>query len=303
MAERLYLQCSVDCEPLAEKSPACGGPVSWEVSAKAIRTFLELFESNGLLGALSFQPTPEAARAHADLFRDLKSRGFEIGMQPNVPGFRFPTYEHDLGCYDREMQRQIIGEAIEDFESALGFRPEIYTACCGSKSKETYALLMEYGFKVSRAPVSGRYWRDRPDRATIGMFPFPHWASEHHVIAGCEPLFVIPTTGDFTRIGRDRGTVDLRPEREPSEETRESYRCIVDLNIEVARLIEAPISDICIGTHNTERVHFDNLQFVLDHVREKAEEEGMELVPISCMGMRAAAEEMGGPGSHGGDAA
>ena len=184
----------------------------------------------------------------------------------------------------------------------MGFRPEIYTACCGSKSKDTYRLLMEYGFKVSRAPTAGRYYSDRPDRATIGMFPFPHWASAHHVVAGCEPLFVIPTTGDFTSIGRDRGTVDLRPEREPCEETWESYRYIVDMNLEVAGLIEAPITDICIGTHNPERVHFDNLQYVLDYIREKAEAEAMALVPISCLGMRAAAEAMGAPGDYGGEA-
>ena len=301
MPEKLYLNCGVDCEPLQEKSPMCGGPESWEVSEQTILRFVQLFTENDLLAGLSFHPTPEAAAAHPDLLSDLKGRGIEIGIQPNVPGFRFPTYDLDLGCYDRDAQRKILGEALEDFQDALGFLPEVYTACCGSKSRDTYPLLMELGFRVSRAPVAGRYLSDRPDRCTMGMFPYPHWASDHHVIAGCRPLYVVPMTGDITAIGRDRRPPDLRPEREPNDETRAGYRHIVDMNLEVMRLIDAPVKAIVIGTHNTGRVHFDNLQYVLDYVREKAASEGMELAPISALGLRAVAEAMGAPGGYGDD--
>ncbi len=291
MASKLYFQCGIDCEPLADKSPGCGGPASWEISEEVILRWVEIFKDNDLLGGLSFNATPEAAKAHADLFIDLKKQqGIPIEIQPNIPGFRFPTYKLDLGYYDQETQRKIIGEAVEDFQNALGFVPECYLPCCGSKNEHTYPLLVEFGFKVTSAPVAGRYFSDRPDRCTIGMFPFPHWASNHPIIGGCLPLYVVPGTGDFTAIGRDKWTVDLRPERSPTGETLMSYRHIVDMNIEVMKLVNAPVKAIVLGSHNAEYVHFENVQYVLEYLREKASSEEMELVPTSALGLREVAE-------------
>lgn len=289
---RLFLHCGVDCEPLSDRSPACGGPSSWEVSEKAIRRFVEIFTERGMLEGLAFNPTPEAGRAHSELFRELRRQGLEIGIQPNVPGFRFPKYKYDLGYYDLQTQRRIIGEALEDFESALGFRPLTYLPCCGSRNEHTNKLLIEYGFKVLRHATSGRYFSNRPDRCTIGMFPFPHWASEHHIVAGFLRLYVVPTTGDITSVGRDKAVPDLRPERPPTRETLRSYRYIINTHIEVMNLIKAPVKAIVIGTHNTEYVHFENLLYVLDYIEEKAKLEGMELVPASTLKMREVAESL-----------
>jgi hypothetical protein len=293
MNDKLYFSVDVDCEPLRDKSPKCGGPSSWEVSEKTIIKFLEIFEEKNLLAGLVFSPTPEAANAHYNLFKDLKKRGIEIGIQPNVPGFRFPTYKFDLGCYDKETQKRIIKEAIEDFEKALGFSPAFYVPCCGSRNKYTYSILYELGFKVVRAAGSGRYYSSYPDACTVGMFPFPHWASEqHHIIAGSLPLLVVPTTCDFTNLGRDRLVVDLRPERPPTLETLASYRYIIDMNIEVMNLIEAPIKSIVIGTHNTEYVHFENLEYVIDYAEQKTKHAGMEFVPTNMMGLRKMADSL-----------
>ena len=297
--ETLYFNCGVDCEPLADRSPACGGPASWDVSERAILTFVEIFEEFGLLRGLGFHSTPEAAKAHSDLLKDLhESRGIEIGLQPNVPGFRFPKYKLDLGYYDKAMQKQIITECLEDFEAALGLRPVVYTACCGSKSPDTYPVLIDLGFRVSKAPGSGRYLTDRPDRCTMGQYPYPHWASNHHIIPGCLPLYVIANTADLTNVQRDARTDDLRPERPPTHETLRSYRRIIDTNIEIQRMIQQPVKVIKMGSHNTERPHFENLRYVLGYLQERAAAEGMALTPISCVGMREVAEAQGGPGQY-----
>jgi len=290
MDENLYFHIGIDAEPLEETSP-CGGFLTWEESERVIKKWLELFRRRNLVKGAGFYLTPEAAKAHTELFKDLKEEGFEIGIQPNVPAFRYPKYKYDLGYYDEEMQRQIIGEAIEDFYNALGFKPETYTPCCGSRNEHTYLILIEYGIKQIRVPVPGRYFSDRPDRLTIGYFPYPHWASSHHLIPGCLPLFVIPITGKLM-VKRDKWVPDLRPEREPTEETRESYKEIIDENIEIMKMGKVPIKSIAIGTHNTRHVHFENIEFVIDYIYEKAEREGLKIVPIQPPKLRQIAEKL-----------
>ena len=122
--DKLYFIYRVDCEPLAAKSPACGGPASWAVSERAILRYAEIFRARGLLHGLSFETTPEAGKEHRDLLLALHREGCGLGLQLNVPGFRFPKYKHDLGFYEREEQRQILEEATADFAAAFGFAPK-----------------------------------------------------------------------------------------------------------------------------------------------------------------------------------
>jgi hypothetical protein len=136
-SNEIYFVYFVDCEPLRERSPMCGGPASWEVSEETVRGIRETFEARGLRDALTFNLTPEAARAHGPMMRHWHEEGVPLGIQPNVPGFRYPTYDRDLGQYDEDTQRRIIAEASADFEDAVGFRPRGYCACCGSKSPAT----------------------------------------------------------------------------------------------------------------------------------------------------------------------
>lgn len=289
-SRKLYFVWAVDCEPLAAKSPACGGPASWEVSARAIARYAEIFRARGMLSGLSYHTTPEAAKAHPDLLLALHREGCGLGIQPNVPGFRYPKYEYDLGRYGRDEQRTILREATADFADTFGFAPQTYTPCCGSKSNDTYPLLVELGYRQTHAPVPGRYFPDRPDRCTVGCFPYPHWASaEHKLLAGNLPLCVIPGSGELhcERAGR---TFDLRPENPPTSETRERYRRVINMNIEIQTLIEAPVTVIMVGSHNTERVNFENVEFVIEYVHEAAERAGLEVVPADCPAVREALE-------------
>jgi len=288
--KQLYFVYAVDCEPLAAKSPMCGGPESWEVSERAILRYAEIFRGRGIMRGLNFHTTPEAGKAHRELLLDLHREGCGLGLQLNVPGFRFPQYELDLGCYSRDEQRKILQEATADFVDTFGFAPETYTPCCGSKSKDTYPLLVELGYRQTHAPVPGRYFPDRPDRMHRGCFPYPHWACvEHKLLAGDLPLCVIPGSGEL-QCERGGRTFDLRPENPPTPETHERYRHIINMNIELQTLIEAPVKIIMVGSHNTERVNFGNVEFVIDYVYEAAAPAELEVIPANCPLVREALE-------------
>jgi hypothetical protein len=291
VSNKLYFTYLVDCEPIKEKSPRCGGPASWEVSERTIRNIHKVFAERDLLSALNFNLTPEAAKAHSSLWRAWHNEGMHFGLQPNVPGFRYPKYANDLGEYDEPTQRQIIAECLEDFESAVGFRTTTYLPCCGSRSTFTPRLLYEAGFKELVTSATGRWFPARPDRTHVGMFPFPFWANaNHHIMGGCLPLCIIPVTGDLT-CDPGKAPKDLRSEWPVGEETQALYRRIIDLNIALSGEIEAPVRTIIGCTHNTERVNLENVAYVVDYVVEATEKAGLELVPTYFPGIRSALEE------------
>ena len=228
--------------------------------------------------------------------KGLRDEGVYMGIQPNVPGFRYPTYDRDLGLHSPDEQREIIRLAKQDFEEALGFGTETYTTCCGSRSDETASILVEEGYTVYRPPGPGRMDKTRPDKMTVGMFPFPHKASaKHRCLAGDLDLLCIPTTVDLSgKYWRsDWCPGDLRGENPVSDETREMFRHIADTTIEMGQLLGVPLNNIQIVGHNTACCEGDNIAYVLDYVREAADREGMELVPISPAGIRGVAEEAG----------
>lgn len=293
---RLFLFGTYDCEPLAAKSPQCGGPQTWQESEEKVLEIAAVYREKGLLGALSFHLTPEAAKAQPDLYKSLHDEGVYLGIQPNIPGFRYPTYDRDLGLYSPDEQREIIRLATEDFQEAMGFRPTMYTTCCGSRSDATAAILVEMGYKTLRLPGPGRLPKDRPDKLTVGMFPFPYRASaQHRCLAGDLDLLCLPTTVDLThKYSRNEWSpADMRGEAPVGDGTRRMYREIVDTKVELGMLLGVPLNNVQIGGHNTARCAGENVAYALDYVAEAAEKFGLELAPISPAGLREEAEKVG----------
>jgi methylase of polypeptide subunit release factors len=64
---------------------------------------------------------------------------------------------------------------------------------------------------------------------------------------------------------------------------------VIDQSIELQKLIEQSVKAIAVGAHNTERVNFENVEFVIDYVCEAAAREGLDLVPANCPMVREAA--------------
>ena len=293
--DRLFFMILVDLEPLKAKSPACGGPSSWEVSEKTILRFAEFARRRGLIKGISFNTTPEAAKAHSELLQSLASEGFELGIQPNIPGFRYPSYKYDLGYYTREEQMGILSQAQGDWEEALRCSTTNYTACCGSMTDDTPELLVKLGYRQWHAPAPGRFDPDRPDRCTVGLFPYPHHCSrKSRLLAGDMELYVVPNTGEFIPRPRGKGwwPMDLRPDRPVSEEAWATYRQIVDSHLDLMLTLGVPIKCIDIGTHNTEYVQFENLEYVCDYIFQAAERRGLTVVPCGMEALHREADRI-----------
>jgi hypothetical protein len=296
MADRLYFLGGYDCEPLSECSPQCGGPLTWDESERKVLEIADIYRKAGMVAGCQFHLTPEAAKAQPDLYRSLRDEGFYIGVQPNVPGFRFPTYNRDLGLYSAEEQREIIRAAREDFEAAMGFATTTYTTCCGSRSDATMAILVENGYKEYRPPGPGRMEPGRPDKTTVGMFPFPYPASDkHRCLAGCLDLLVLPTTVDQSGKWKRNSwcPADPRGECPVNETTWEMYRDVIDSNIELGLVLDVPLKTIHLGGHNTRFCEAENVAYVVDYCKQAATKYGLELVPISPPELRAEAVRTG----------
>lgn len=294
---RLFLISGFDCEPLQGKSPACGGPQTWHESEKQVLALAEVFRTRDLIAACGFHLTPEAAKAQPQLYTSLADEGFFLGIQPNIPGFRYPSHDRDLGLYQPDEQREIIRQAKEDFEEALGHSTTCYTACCGSRSNATNAILVEMGYREFHLPVPGRLLEGRPDRTTVGLFPFPHHLSERHrCLAGGLDLYGLPGTGDLTgkyKLSGGWAPADLRGEYPTTDETREMYRYIIDTNIELMELMDVPIKLIFTVGHNTRYCQIENVEFHVDYVFEAAQKHGLEVVPTDPARLHAEADRIG----------
>jgi hypothetical protein len=276
-----------DFEPLRERSPYCGGPETWAESEALFHVYMDVSRRKGV--KLQLNLTPEAAFAHADLMKSAHREGVALGIQPNVPGFRYPTYTKDLGEYDAPMQRRIIGEALEDFRSTVETEPVSYTPCCGSQTNETHPILIEYGFKVAQVSAPGRYWAKRPDRCTIGQPPYVHWASACKVMAGWLPLAVASATTTLAPP-REQLPFDCRYEWEPTDETRARYREVVEQTLDVMGIVDPPVKHLMIVGHNTRRAHRENMEFLIDSCREAVAGRGWRFVPAQMPDVRTALE-------------
>jgi hypothetical protein len=293
---RLFWFSSYDLEPLAAQSPACGGPQTWEESEGRILQIAEAFRKRGLQRGCLMSPTPEAAKVHADLLRGLAAEGFLFSIQPNVPAFRFPTYDRDLGQYPADEQREIIRAARGDWEDALGMTTTTYTPCCGSQSNDTPRILAELGFRQMRMPGPGRFDPRRADRCSVGLFPAPfHASARHRFVPGDLDLYVFPAVSDKTGVHyRKPGyPADLRGEAPVGEGTRARYRDIADNHIRLLLMLDAPVKYIQSGGHNTARLNIENVEYVLDYLPEAAAAFGLVLTPMGPEQVHAEADRIG----------
>jgi len=307
---KLYFNYSIDCETPAntdytgpERRPFFHGPASWDFAEASVRGFLERMEDLGALAGASLFAYPDVARHQRVLYRELAEAGTEIAVHLN--GLRYSRLRGErakwLGEMTRDEQREAIRMAKEDVEDAIGQPCSGYRACYGSANDDTFPILEELGFEWASS-ASGRY---RPEFAAewAGSWPYPHRASRKcKLIPGDLELYEVPVTVGLRTFygGNPDQPLDLRVESSPDAvgEDRELLREVIGENIIEMQKRSAPVRAIIGASHNTNPFadrsthQSQNLDWVVRHARELAQEQGLEFAPTSFAEIKAQADRI-----------
>jgi len=148
-----YFLLTMDCERVRERDFYPAGPLSWQESERNIMAFGETASAFGY--KVTYFAVPEAVEQHADIFKELIKAGHEVGLHLHPHTFRFGINEN-LGNLPYDMQFEIIKEAKEVFERALGFSPFSFRSGNFSANQDTFLVLEKLGFKRGSSVVPGR---------------------------------------------------------------------------------------------------------------------------------------------------
>jgi hypothetical protein len=213
MQADLHVLFTLDC---SAAGPRAGpyGPTGWEASARTIDAFCTTSLNAG------FPPTvfvtPEAVAQHTPLCEELVAGGAEVGLLVHPPTLRGAGLKQLLGAHDRDAQLEIVGEARQRFEDALGRRPWSVRSAYFSASDETFGALSTLGFRQASISSPGRrvpkHHADWDGAATD-----PHFASgSSRLHPGDLPILEVPVTTDAAQrrdgiapdLAIENGTLD-----------------------------------------------------------------------------------------------
>ena len=136
MAQEFLFTFKIDCEAT---QPAINDAALGE---RALKGFTHVLEREGLRG--TFYCIPTELKAHRDIYRDLETRGHEIGLHLHA---KDQGYEEFLGIYGPDMQEKIVREAADVFAQTMGRRPVAFSSGYGSGNDHTYPVLEKLGFR------------------------------------------------------------------------------------------------------------------------------------------------------------
>ena len=307
----LFFNYSIDCETPPntdytgpERRPFFHGPETWGFAESSVRGFVERMDDLSALEGASLFVYPDVAVHQQSLYRELSDSGVETVLHLN--GLRYSRLRGDQAKWLGEMsyaeQREAIRMARQDLEDAIG-RPCLgYRACYGSANDDTFPILEELGFEWA-SNASGRY---RPEFCAnwAGSWPYGHFASRKcKLVPGDMAVYEVPVTVGLKTFyeGNPDQPLDLRVESSPAliGERRESIRSIIEENITEMDRREAPVRAIIGASHNTNPFadrtthQSQNLDWVVEHTRQLAEEHGLDLAPASFRAIKAEAVRLG----------
>ncbi len=286
----LYVVVSMDCERVTEES-LIAGTASWDMGRRAVLGLAEMLESEGLQG--TFLPTPDTAAKQASLFGEVDRHGFEVGLQFHCRSFADLRYTQVLGHYDGDRQREILTEARDAWEQALGRPMVTYRSGFLSASDATFPILADMGVKQTSCSKAGRC---RPDIGAcwLGAPSYAHRASAaNRLESGNLDLVEVPVSSHPAERFSMLHQFDPRDPRPDSNFARGAYPEIVDAALHEMALIDPPVATFVILTHNTldygstdepRRAHMLNM---LRHLKAK-QDEGWRVVPAGLADVRRA---------------
>jgi hypothetical protein len=288
---KLYVVVTMDCERIRTESYRNDGTASWEMSEKAVLGLAELLEGEGLKGV--FLPTPATAAVQPGVFHQVREAGHEVGMQFHCDSFRDGRYRSVLGSYGREEQRQILTEAKDDWEQAMGLPLLTYRSGYLSASDDTFPILAELGIKQTSCSKAGRY---RPEIAArwLGALPYAHRASATcRLESGDLDLVEVPVTSHPAERFSLTCSFDPKDPRPDSNYAPEVYSGIVDAALHEMALLQPKVATFVILTHNTldygstEEPRRALMLSMLRYLKAKADE-GWEVIPAGLADVRQA---------------
>jgi hypothetical protein len=282
----IYVAFTMDCERIASESPP-GGPATWEQSQRSIQGYCARLLDHGYPPTLFL--TPECAAEHSAMLGRLVARGAELGLHVHPQSLGDHRYGRYLGEYDGEMQHQILGQAAEAMEHAVGIRPRSFRPGNFSASDATFGVLYELGFRQGSVSDPGR---DAPQFAAVwvGAPAEPHYVDpEDKLRPGSLPFLEVPLTTDPERRHPNGFPFELRIESGPFEAW---HRQIMEKALRKSERAErdatAPKA-LCIFTHNYHAFddprdpHTMTLQAMLDYLSGLSSKESILPVTLRTM--------------------
>ncbi|MAE63820.1 MAG: hypothetical protein CMJ18_06065 [Phycisphaeraceae bacterium] len=270
MSSRLHFSLRIDSEAT---QPAVQDADLGRRSSLAIGALLEEVGGRG-----SFVCIPSEVKANADAYRDLASRGHEIGLHVHPADL---GYEEFLGIYGPDEQRAILAESTDAFTQVMGDRPTNICLGYGSCNDYTRPILVELGYGHGMTQIPGRVL---PECASVaaGAPTEPHYAHPwNRVLSGnLDFVELPPTTDPDSRMWGGKHPQDLRIEL---VDAKNHYYTILKA---VKRQLDAdaPINVVMAFTHNLFPYHEpydfrrETLLGVIEHTKRLADDHGLELV-------------------------
>jgi len=176
----IYVMLTMDCEPAkCDVTPYAltlsgSGAANYVESEQSIKGYADIARQYGF--PLTLFVHPEVADAHATLLLDLRQHQDAcLGLHLHPYKLRNRNYRHDLGAYSAGEQRQIISEAVDAWQGAMGFPPQYFRGGVFSANDNTIPILQELGFRGGSLSNPGRVL---PEAYAIwaGAESYPHRA-------------------------------------------------------------------------------------------------------------------------------
>lgn len=287
----LYVVVTMDCERIRSESYRNDGTSSWEMSEKAVLGLAELLQGEGMKGV--FLPTPATAANQPAVYHQVRAAGHEVGMQFHCDSFRDGRYREVLGSYGYAQQQQILTEAKDDWEQALGLPLVTYRSGYLSASDSTFPIVADLGIKQTSCSKAGRY---RPNIAAcwLGALPYAHQASAScRLESGDLDVVEVPVTSHPGERFTLTDSFDPRDPRPDSNYPPEVYAEIVDAALHEMALLSPKVATFVILTHNTldygstEEPRRAHMLAMLRQLRAKSDD-GWRIVPASLADVREA---------------
>lgn len=266
MSDTLWFNFFTDCEATQPALDDAG------LGERAVAGIAEVLESRAIRG--TFHVIPTDAEASAPLYRDLASRGHEIGLHlhPAADG-----YEEFLGVYGPDAQRTIIVQAADRLAQKLGAFPATVLPGYASANDHTYGVLFDAGFRNGMTTIPTRVL---PECASVhaGVPLDVHYANRNNrTLPGDLDFVEIPVTVDpDSRLWGGKTPLDLRVELVDAKNHWYTTAKAID------RQASVPVRLIRAFTHNV--FDYDNpadfrrqtLERMLDDVASLARAKGLQ---------------------------